>query len=100
MAEWLGKGLQNLVQRFESACRLFFFAQLSSMNEHFCKIPSSTLVCVTPGFVHSGANQNIFTSLNVRGSKYFIFLASFFPYIIEAVTKNYFFQPVLNSKIA
>lgn len=22
MAEWLGRGLQNLVQRFESACRL------------------------------------------------------------------------------
>ena len=25
MAEWLGRGLQNLVQRFESACRLNFF---------------------------------------------------------------------------
>ena len=23
MAEWLGRGLQNLVRRFESACRLF-----------------------------------------------------------------------------
>ena len=22
MAEWLGRGLQNLLQRFESACRL------------------------------------------------------------------------------
>ena len=25
MAEWLGRGLQNLVRRFESACRLIFF---------------------------------------------------------------------------
>ena len=31
MAEWLGRGLQNLVRRFESACRLFYIDLLLTL---------------------------------------------------------------------
>lgn len=46
MAEWLGKGLQNLVQRFESA------SDLTKTASGF--IPTRFFCCVCMGFVRPG----------------------------------------------
>lgn len=48
MAEWLGKGLQNLVQRFESASDLTETAlQLSATRFSFCFVIHLSYICHT-----------------------------------------------------
>ena len=57
MAEWLGRGLQNLVQRFESASDLsatrngsIFFAELTTSNGALSTLRSPTLPSPLPTF--------------------------------------------------
>jgi len=62
------------------------------MNEQTRKNPSSTLVCVNPEYHGSGGSQITFTSLNVKRSKYFVILASFFLNMDDITNENIFFN--------
>ncbi len=71
MAEWLGRGLQNLLRRFESACRL-----LNAVSDKY--VPNGGEAQIVPPRSSRGLGRRPFTAVTRVQIPYAVPTRSFF----------------------